>query len=370
MHARNTTTTHSCAQQRGRHLQLRQLVHALLLLPLFLQVLDLASKVANLAGLTARVGQMLEALAGPTEASQHSTHSAAAAQQHQASLHDTISSSSSRKQGAAFPTQSLRIDPESPEYHQHHQQPLQEVAAGKSPSHQRYASQAILLQPPALVIVPAADSSSTCQDAGSSPPAAVPRAEAEDAVALRGSTSSTTSSMHQDQLFAKQQQQPQEQQQPAVSSVALLPAAHPDMMQVSIHSMGADMLLQEVRRAFPDSPRLAPLLAVVTFQFCGAAKAHMLHALQQQQQLQPQQPQQQPAPADDSCCHGCTTGSAACGGAVGSPGLCADADMQHMLAVFLTWQQAVYNYITSRWVQARTTGWKPPLHGVFFNMMT
>lgn len=153
-------------------------------------------------------------------------------------------------------------------------------------------------------------------------------------------------------------------------------------MQVSIHSMGADMLLQEVRRAFPDSPRLAPLLAVVTFQFCGVARVRMLRKLLQQQghmQQDWQQEQQQGclggqqlptaghqqhmgnnssssgSGVQRSCCSSCAdsadgcegTGSG-CGSSSSSQGLCGDVDMQHMLAVFIAWQQAVHQHITSR----------------------
>jgi hypothetical protein len=65
-----------------------------------------------------------------------------------------------------------------------------------------------------------------------------------------------------------------------------------------------------------------------------------------------------------SCCPSCSTGSATCDGTTATSttaaaaaaggcgwqhGLCGDADMQHMLAVFMTWQQAVYDHITSRY---------------------
>jgi hypothetical protein len=63
-----------------------------------------------------------------------------------------------------------------------------------------------------------------------------------------------------------------------------------------------------------------------------------------------------------SCCPSCSTGTAHCDGATAGSattaaaggcswqqGLCGDADMQHMLAVFMNWQQAVYDHITSRY---------------------
>jgi hypothetical protein len=179
---------------------------------------------------------------------------------------------------------------------------------------------------------------------------------------------------------------PQQQQQ----QVTAIDGADLDVMQVSIHSMGADMLLQEVRRAFPDSPGLAPLLAVVTFQFCGAARGVMMRRLQQQQQQEVQglmldtptalqsdnsssgnsssssSSQMQPG-----CCPSCASGTSGCEGQAGAgssssggsggcrQGVCADADMQHMLAVFMTWQQTVHDHITSRWVRPGTsyTSW-------------
>jgi hypothetical protein len=144
-------------------------------------------------------------------------------------------------------------------------------------------------------------------------------------------------------------------------------------MQVSIHSMGADMLLQEVRRAFPESPRLAPLLAVLTFQFCGAARGQVMHKLQQQQQQEVQgltlsSPTAQQSSSSSSsgqaqpgCCPSCASGTSGCEGQAGAAssssggsggcrqGVCADADMQHMLGVFIAWQQTVHDHITSRW---------------------
>lgn len=278
-------------------------------------------------------------------------------QQHLHGSGSTSQSKSNRKQVTT---------PESQGHYQQHQQqqagqqsqqqqPLQEVAAGKSPSHQRYASQAVLLQEPQLELVPAAVDSTTTQSNGHA------------AAASAGAGARRSLDLLQQPLL------PQQHQAVLVSatadSISHQPArmSHPEVMQVSIHSMGADMLLQEVRRAFPDSPRLAPLLAVVTFQFCGAAKAHMLQKLHQQQQQHQQQQvqlvhnqrrqqeqQQRGQEAgldqqDSSCCSSCAAGSAACAGAAGSPGgLCADVDMQDMLSVFLCWQQAVYDHITSR----------------------
>jgi hypothetical protein len=148
-------------------------------------------------------------------------------------------------------------------------------------------------------------------------------------------------------------------------------------MQVSIHSLGSDVLLQEVRRAFPDSPKLAPLLAVVTMQFCGAARQLMLQKLQQQQQqdmLQAQAQQRQvmaapslPAAASCSTSHvldkltGTSAWAAAdcagdgCGGrhdgnssSSSSSCLCSAADMDAMLEVFLGWQQGMCEHIVGR----------------------
>jgi hypothetical protein len=176
-----------------------------------------------------------------------------------------------------------------------------------------------------------------------------------------------------------QQQQQQQGLDPHGKQEAVVSAAgssQTSVMQVSIHSMGADMLLQEVRRAFPDSPRLAPLLAVVTFQFCGGARARMLRKLLQQQgHMQTQQeqqegclgrqqallaePQQHTASSSSSgvqhsCCPSCADSAGGCGGPGGGSsssngqGLCGDVDMQQMLAVFLAWQEAVHQHITSR----------------------
>ena len=435
------------------------------------QILDLASKVANLAGLTARVSQMLELLppqqqhhqqgtppGSSTQQDQHRTHSRDNNSREWKSSQKASCSSSSRKAVGHGPRQGF--DHQDEHYQQdvstsrrHHQQEqqhpsprqqqLQEVAAGRSPSHQRYASQAVLLQAPQLMLLPAqsgvgtplhgssriAEATSTEQIGGFE--AEQPH-RAETATLYHKQQQQVEQQLHQQQQQQQQQEdrgekESGEQQQvvPAVtpansssssqpSGLSQGPGRHkgrapgttpPDVMQVSIHSMGADMLLQEVRRAFPDSPRLAPLLAVVTFQFCGTARDCMLQKLQQQMQSsqtgqkqgrhaqhqqglqmplllrgtqQEQQEQRQPSYtmtssggsssssmggggviAKQSCCAPCATGSDGCEGVGGGAsssrnssswvGLCADADMQHMLVVFLNWQQMVYDHITNRY---------------------
>lgn len=336
----------------------------------FAQVLDLASKVANLAGLTARVCQMLEAFTG--------TDTGSTSLLHQQQQHSNANSNSRRRRGSKQPAPSAPAGDasaagalqtaEGTDHHDYHhpqqqkQQPLQEVAAGKSPSHQRYASQAVLLQAPQLVLVP------------------VPTAGDSAASAAAGSLLAAGNPAAASEPPGQQSQQQQQGLLAHGKHEGVAGRSHPSVMQVSIHSMGADMLLQEVRRAFPESPRLAPLLAVVTFQFCGVARARMLRKLLHQQgHAQQQQDQQQGCvggqqlPATDpqqhmgnsssssgsgvqhSCCPSCAdsadgcegTGSG-CGNSSSSQGLCGDVDMQHMLAVFMAWLQVVHHHITSR----------------------
>jgi hypothetical protein len=55
-----------------------------------------------------------------------------------------------------------------------------------------------------------------------------------------------------------------------------------NFMEYSIHSLGSDLLQQEVKAVFPDAPRGSALLACVTFQFSGAARVALRqHVLQQ-----------------------------------------------------------------------------------------
>lgn len=337
----------------------------------FAQVLDLASKVANLAGLTARVCQMLEALTGT------GTGTDSTSLLHQQQQHSNPNSSSSRRRGSKQQAPSAPAGDasaagalqtaEGTHHHDHHpqqQQPLQEVTAGKSPSHQRYASQAVLLQAPQLVLVPV-------------PTAGYSAASAAGSLLAAGNPAAASELPGQQSLLQQQGLRAHGKREGVAGR------SHPSVMQVSIHSMGADMLLQEVRRAFPDSPRLAPLLAVVTFQFCGVARARMLRKLLQQQghtQKQDQQQEQQQgcvggqqlptahpqqhmcnnssssSGVQRSCCPSCAdsgggcegTGSGCGSGSSSSLGLCGDVDMQHMLAIFMAWQQSVHHHITSR----------------------
>lgn len=360
------------------------------------QVLDLGSKVANLAGLTARVSQMLEALTDTAHNSnardQHQHHSSSGSGGSRGRQHKTRGSRQALFSAAGIGDSMAGVQPDRYDTEQHcsqnrqqQQQPLQEVAAGKSPSHQRYASQAVLLQAPQLVLVPVPGASAAATAAAAAAgddldllDAAAARTGGSLLAAREPTVAAARSSTQEDESFSvshKQQQSgwpdhhQQQQQQQQLVKASLAPA---EVMQVSIHSMGADMLLQEVRRAFPDSPRLAPLLAVVTFQFCGTARTHMLHKLQQQQQQQhgvrlPEAAVQYSssnsgntgsAGVQDSCCPSCASGAGGCEGVgIGASsssssssvrqGLCADADMQHMLGVFMAWQQAVYDHVTN-----------------------
>jgi hypothetical protein len=55
-----------------------------------------------------------------------------------------------------------------------------------------------------------------------------------------------------------------------------------NFLEYSIHSLGSDLLQQEVKAVFPDAPRGSALLACVTFQFSGAARVALRqHVLQQ-----------------------------------------------------------------------------------------
>lgn len=134
------------------------------------------------------------------------------------------------------------------------------------------------------------------------------------------------------------------------------------LMQVSIHSCGSDVLLQEVRRAFPDSPRLAPLTAVVTFQFCGQAQRIMMQHLQQQHQQHQEQSQgwllgsAAGINGSSSCSHSHSSAiSASSSSNAATSCVCSSDDMAHMLEVFLHWQQQVHCYITSRCVNCSQT---------------
>jgi hypothetical protein len=329
-------------------------------------------------------------------------------QQHNAQIHTQRQQQGERQTPHKQQQQSQHMLPEQDE---HQQQQLLLLGDGTAPSHKRYASQAVLLQPPKLVRVrrPCSFEQGT---AGHSS-----HAEQQDQQLVAPQMAASV-----------EQPQPLPQQQHNGQVVAVLHLQRQqqqryELMQVSIHSLGADMLMHEVRRAFPDSPRLAPLTAVVTFQFCGSAKQLMLQQQQQQQQLTApqglcwtdpsssssvrraatpadvrQQQQQQQRSMQGSCQRAAsaplpsapsfvrTSGAAAhsssskastpeqspaavasgaagdssgcpCRGDSGADGsssdagcscLCSGDEMQAMLTVFMTWQQQVCSFITAR----------------------
>lgn len=254
---------------------------------LFNQVLDLASEVSNLAGLTARVSQLMEQLQQLQPAASH--HHSQQRQQHARQRPQQQQQQHSKQQSPLEVQCSKQLrdhdcfEQVHAEYNQQQQQPLQPqplylVGDGIAPSHKRYASQAVMLQAPQLVRVNATrchmlDQQGT--DHHDHPQQQQQASSAAPAVGAAGVQRSSREALQRQQHQQVQSLAQQQQQQGKV-------------MQISIHSLGSDVLMHEVRRAFPDSPRLAPLTAVVTFQFCGTAKQLMLQQWRQQQLLQVQ----------------------------------------------------------------------------------
>lgn len=378
------------------------------------QVLDLASKVADLAGLTARVSQLLEALTashGTTQQPPSNTNtqsrSSRAMDRSSARTDSGFGHTAGSKQHRG------RFAPQQ-------QQQLQKVAVGTSPSHLRYASQGVLLLSPQLMLVPGAsgsdgsfgaakepghttdrgDSTATATTTAAQREAAAAQQEAAGSQLVRAGSNTGHFVQDEHQHTQQQQQYCSSSHQGGKLGAQVMPTrdtgadadddspchspmSHDEVMQVSIHSMGTDLLLQEVRKALPDAPRLAPLLAVLTFQFCGSARVQMLQACTQQQQQQMHSSSSSrsrkrngsPGPPGSvtSCVsknlHECKglrgmlnpaggggAGGADAGGLLAGesgPGdscgeLCGAADMERMLAVLIHWQQKMHAHITSR----------------------
>ena len=243
-----------------------------------LQLLDLAAKVTDLAGLTARVSQLLEAL---QEQQQHNKQQQSKQQEQQ---HGWQSSHGH-------------------DHGHHHQQ------------QQQWQDQHEKLQQQLYPFVEGFSGATPYRTRGRlGPPGAAATALTTTQVAAARTT--MLPDHHQQQWQQQQQQGPNGclnfdfgidqstiSQQPAATartqSDMLLqqvnrPADTPsheryasqavllqpprgslttkgDFLEVSIHSLGSDLLESEVRGVFPEAPRGAAVLAAVTFQFCGVA---------------------------------------------------------------------------------------------------
>lgn len=309
-------------------------------------MLDLASKVSNLAGLTARVSQLWEEL---LRHQQHSSH----LQQHQqqqrgkeemgeAAKFDNSPSGSSHtvlQPQTAETSHELDYQQQHQKHDQlHHPHSLPRALNllydhGSGFSHKRYASQAVTLLQPQLLTVLLPDSLHSTHGRECQLPYSTDVCSDEQ---RKSSAQSSSRPVEQPQILADdyeglehphQQQQSQQQQQ------------QQQLIQISVHSLGSDVLVNSVRRAFPDCPRLAPLTAVVTFQFCGQTQQVML---QQQQGLRSQQQQQHSLQQGQHIQHQMLAGNEAAGG------YCDEGDMALMLEVFLNWQALMQSYLGQR----------------------
>ncbi len=149
----------------------------------------------------------------------------------------------------------------------------------------------------------------------------------------------------------------------ASQAVLLLPpmpmiTADGHVLEVSVHSLGNDLLWRQVHGVFPNAPPATALLGVVTFQF-GRQPVQQGEPGEQQQQQQEQQDLQeqdlqrqhnvQCADAETATSSGIvgTDGSSNTGSAVTihSPRL---QEMQQQLGVFLDWEQQVMAFVCSR----------------------